>query len=272
MLFYLLQKYPNIHRAVINDLNSKLINAYRVIRDTPYDLITYLSEIQARFYELNEDSQKRDFFLHFREKFNQARLTDIEKAAILIFLNRTCFNGLYRENAKGNFNVPFGRYAHPKICDKETIIANSRILQRVTILNGDYTQATRYRDGYTFIYFDPPYRPLSSTSNFNSYIKEPFDDKEQIRLKDHVVELSAQGVNILLSNSDGRAANPTDLFFDKIYHQFHIERVEAKRTINANASRRGITSELLIRNYPQCKGFFDNPPIQQNLSTNAQVL
>lgn len=263
MLFHMLRTYPNIHNVVINDLNGKLINAYRTIRNHPKELIECLTDIQFRFYELPDDSQKKDFFLSFRERFNNGGLTDTENASIFIFLNRTCFNGLYRENSKGKFNVPFGRYVNPTICDKDTLMANSRLLQKVTILNDDFSIVNRHHNGYTFIYFDPPYRPLSQTSNFNSYVKEPFDDNEQIRLKDFVVELTQAGIDILLSNSDGRATNPEDLFFDRIYHQFHINRVEARRNINANASKRGATSELLIRNYEHCKGEYDMMPLQQ---------
>ncbi len=265
MLFHMLRTYPNIQSAIINDLNGKLINAYRIIRNSPQELIECLTDIQMRFYELADNMQRKDFFLSYRERFNREKLTKSENAAILIFLNRTCFNGLYRENSKGEFNVPFGRYVNPTICDKETILANSRLLQKVTILNGDFSMATGNNNGYTFIYFDPPYRPLSNTSNFNSYVKEPFNDNEQIRLRDHVVELTQKDVHILLSNSDGRASNPQDLFFDHIYNQFHINRIEARRNINANALGRGVTSELLIRNYERCKGVNHIMPVQQQL-------
>lgn len=254
MLFHMLQKYTNIHQAVINDLNPRLINAYRVIRNTPEELIEHLAEIQTIFYELHNNSLQKEFFLGFRERFNNEQLTEIEDAAILIFLNRTCFNGLYRENAKGKFNVPFGRYVNPTICDRDTIMANSRLLQRVTILHGDFSEAVQQHNGYTFVYFDPPYRPLSSTSNFNSYIKEPFNDEEQIRLKEFVVDLSHQGIDVMVSNSDGKSSDPNDMFFDELYHQFNIERVGARRNINANATKRGITSELLIMNYNHCQG------------------
>ena len=249
MLFHMLQKYSNIHQAVINDLNPRLINAYRVIRNTPEELIEHLAEIQAIFYELHDNSLQKEFFLGFRERFNNEQMT-----AILIFLNRTCFNGLYRENAKGKFNVPFGRYVNPTICDRDTIMANSRLLQRVTILHGDFSETVQQHNGYTFVYFDPPYRPLSSTSNFNSYIKEPFNDEEQIRLKEFVVDLSHQGIDVMVSNSDGKSFDPNDMFFDELYHQFNIERVGARRNINANATKRGITSELLIMNYNHCQG------------------
>lgn len=264
MLFYLLQKYTNIQHAIINDLNGRLISAYRVIRDFPENLINVLSEFDERYRKLNTEEKRKEFFLYYRDIFNEQTLEPIDEAAMLIFLNRTCFNGLYRENSKGKFNVPFGRYSNPTICDRDTIMADSRILQRVEILNGDYSNATTQINGYTLVYFDPPYRPLNATSNFNSYIREPFDDNEQIRLGNHMADLDLRGAHILLSNSDCRGANPSDMFFDNIYGRFHIERVCAKRNINANASNRGILSELLIRNYEDCQGDIEMFHIRQN--------
>lgn len=165
-------------------------------------------------------------------------------------MNRTCFNGLYRENSKGKFNVPFGRYANPTICDAETIRSDSELLQQVEILHGDYTQVENYIDGSnTFIYFDPPYRPLNATSSFNSYVKEPFNDEEQRRLEKFFARMSDEGCLLMLSNSDCSAKNPEDRFFEDLYSNFFIERVWAKRGINANASKRGKLTELLIHNY-----------------------
>lgn len=254
MLFYLLQKYPNIKRAVINDINPHLINTYSVIRDEPYSLIDALYELHDNFMRLgNYDSQK-ELYLTIRSRFNQTPLTNIEEAAYMIFLNRTCFNGLYRENSKGAFNVPFGRYSNPKICDEELILADSELLQKVEILNGDFSHTAAHIQGYSFFYLDPPYRPLDATSSFNSYVKESFDDNEQIRLKNFYSELSVDGCHAMLSNSDCRARNTEDDFFDKLYENFFIERVYAKRCINSNPSKRGLLTELLIRNYENYKG------------------
>ncbi len=194
------------------------------------------------------DAQK-ELFLNIRYQFNLQKLTDVEEAAYMIFLNRTCFNGLYRENTKGYFNVPFGRYTNPTICDKDLLTADSELLQKVEILNGDYSQVGEFVDGYTFIYFDPPYRPLDATSNFNSYVKEAFDDKEQRRLKQFFSDMASIGCHELLSNSDCKSRNPEDDFFDALYKDFIIERVYAKRNINANGAKRGVLTELLIRNY-----------------------
>jgi len=254
MLFFMLQKYPNIKRAIINDINPHLVKTYSVIRDTPYSLIEYLDELQNKYRILPDYDAQKEFYLNIRNRFNSEVLTDIEEAAFMIFMNRTCFNGLYRENSKGGFNVPFGKYVNPTICDDALIIADSELLQKVEILNGDFSKTGDYANGYTFFYFDPPYRPLDATSSFNSYVKESFDDNEQVRLKEFYSNLSAQGCFEMLSNSDGRGRNEEDVFFDELYHDFIIERVFAKRCINANPSKRGALTELLIRNYNNYQG------------------
>lgn len=253
MLFFMLQTYPNIKKAIINDINSHLINTYKVIRDAPYQLMDFLTEVQTTYREISDYEAQKDFYLNIRNRFNTAELSLIEEAAYMIFMNRTCFNGLYRENSRGGFNVPFGRYPNPTICDDDLIISDSELLQRVEILNGDFSETENYIDGYTFIYFDPPYRPLDSTSSFNSYVKEPFDDREQIRLKEFYAHLSDLGCYELLSNSDGRGRNENDVFFDELYKDYIIERVYARRCINANPTKRGQLTELLIRNYIHCR-------------------
>lgn len=254
MLFFILQKYPNIKHAIINDINPHLIKTYTIIRDEPLLLIETLNELQNTFKGFVEYDRQKDFYLEIRNRFNQSMMIDVEEAAYMIFLNRTCFNGLYRENSKGGFNVPFGRYSNPTICDEELIIADSELLQKVEILHGDFSQTAEYIHGYTFFYFDPPYRPLDATSSFNSYVKESFDDKEQIRLRDFYSEISAKGCKAILSNSDCKGRNSEDDFFDRLYDDFFIERVYAKRCINANAAKRGKLTELLIRNYESYQG------------------
>lgn len=254
MLFYMLQKYPNISRAVINDINPHLIKTYRVIKENPLALIESLSEIQERFKTLKDHDSQKELYLNIRECFNKQDLNDVEEATYMIFLNRTCFNGLYRENSKGGFNVPFGRYINPTICDEDLIKSDSEVLQKVEILNGDFSQTAEHIQGYTFFYFDPPYRPLDATSSFNSYVKESFGDSEQIRLKNFYADLSARGCYAMLSNSDCKGRNAEDDFFDRLYETFFIERVYAKRCINANATKRGVLTELLIRNYENFQG------------------
>ena len=254
MLFFMLQNYPNIQSAIINDINPHLTTTYKVVRNEPYQLIYSLKDIQAQYQALGGYDLQKEFFLQIRNKFNTVNLSPLDEATYMIFMNRTCFNGLYRENSKGKFNVPFGQYKNPTICDEELIISDSNILQKVEILNGDYSTTESHINGYTFFYFDPPYRPLDSTSSFNSYVKETFDDNEQKRLKDFYAHLSAQGCFEMLSNSDCKGRNSNDNFLDELYKDFIIERVNAKRSINANASKRGILTELLIRNYNDCQG------------------
>lgn len=253
LLFYMLQHFPNIKRAVINDVNTYLITAYQVIKSTPDDLIERLADLEEQYFSLVEEVEKKKFYLQVRDIFNNDKLDDIDRSKYLIFLNRTCFNGLYRVNAKGKFNVPFGRHLHPTICNAEVIKADSQVLNRVemVILNGDFGMTQKYMsDGYNFFYFDPPYRPLNATSSFNSYSKEDFNDDEQIRLRDYCAFLNENpNVKWMLSNADCSTKNPDDTFFEKIYADFSINRVYASRAINANPNKRGKLTELHIKNY-----------------------
>lgn len=253
MLFHILQQFPNIKKAVINDINSYLITAYRVIKNSPDELIKRLSELENQYYSTGDNEDQKSFFLRVRETFNEVEMDDVDRTKYLIFLNRTCFNGLYRVNSKGKFNVPFGRYLHPTICNAETIKADSELLNRVelVILNGDFERTIEHlSDGFNLFYFDPPYRPLNATSSFNSYSKEDFNDEEQIRLRDFCARLSEYpNVKWMLSNADCSAKNPDDTFFEEIYGDFNINRVYASRAINANPSKRGKLTELLIKNY-----------------------
>lgn len=254
MLFYMLQNFINIKQVVINDINRNLTEAYRVIKQEPEGLVYRLKHIEQQYFNITTVDERKNFYLEMRRRFNEESLSSLDKTAILIFLNRTCFNGLYRENAKGFFNVPFGRYANPSICNEEVIYADSEMLNRydVQILNGDFKETAKAIDkaGLTFFYFDPPYRPLSTTSSFNSYVKEDFNDDSQRDLADFCRMLDSKGnVRWMLSNSDCSAKNPADTFFEDIYEGFDILRVYASRMVNANASKRGKLTELLIRNY-----------------------
>ena len=249
MLFFLLRKFSNIKRAIINDLNSNLIIAYNTVRDNPEGLVYELSKVQEEYFNISNEEQRKDFYLSMRNRFNAGNLSKVDNTALLIFLNRTCFNGLYRVNANGEFNVPFGKYKNPKICDAETIYADSELLQMVEILNGDFEQTEQYLTDNTFVYLDPPYRPLDATSSFNAYAKDPFNDLEQVRLKKYVDRLSFKRCFLMLSNSDCKGRNPEDSFFDDLYKDYIIERVHASRYINSNPQKRGKLTELLIRNY-----------------------
>lgn len=249
MLFYMLQTYPNIKSAVINDINPDLTLCYQVVRDNPTGLINSLKDIQTQYHALKTEEERRTFFLEQRDRFNTKSLNAIENCTLFFFLNRTCFNGLYRVNKTGKFNVPFGKYVTPTICDAATIYADSKLLQRVEIMTGDFEQTFDKIKGNTFFYFDPPYRPLSNTSSFNDYTKEDFNDDAQIRLKLFCDRLNEIGVNFMLSNSDCLGKNGTDRFFDDLFINYKIERVWASRNINSVASKRGKLTEIVISNY-----------------------
>lgn len=251
MLFHILQLFPNIKRAIINDVNVDLIKAYLTIKENPEKLVDSLKSLETDYLSLDEDSRKV-MFLQAREKFNLHKSDDVENTTLLMFLNKTCFNGLYRVNSKGDFNVPFGRYKNPMICNAETIMADSELLNSVDlrIENGDFTQTNKYIDdkGLTFFYFDPPYRPLSETSSFTSYAKGDFNNEDQRRLANFCGQISSANCLWMESNSDCSAKNPDDLFFENLYKDYHMKRVYASRSINANPAKRGKLTELLIHN------------------------
>ncbi len=247
VLFWILQKYPNIKRAIINDLNHDLINTYKIVKDNPKELIESLSDIQNKYLSLQENDRK-SFFLEQRALFNTDSQDSLQRATLFIFLNKTCFNGLYRVNSKGKFNVPFGKYKNPRILDEQTILSDSAVLQKVEILNVDFAETLCYAHRNTLFYCDPPYRPLSETSSFNSYTKEAFNDDEQIRLRDFCNQIDKKGYKYILSNSDPKGKDMDDNFFDKLYEKHHIQRVLATRMINSDADKRGALTELLISN------------------------
>ena len=249
MLFYMLQKYPNIKLAVINDINPDLTLCYQVVRDNPTELVKSLDAIQTEYRALRTEEERKIFFLNKRDRFNTKSLDSIENCTLFFFLNRTCFNGLYRVNKAGKFNVPFGKYSTPTICDADTIYADSRLLQKVEIMTGDFEQTYTKIEDNTFFYFDPPYRPLSNTSSFNDYSKEDFNDNAQIRLKYFCDKLNEIGVDFMLSNSDCLGKDGIDRFFDDLFIDYRIERVWASRNVNAIASKRGKLTEIVVNNY-----------------------
>jgi len=250
VLFWMLANFPNVSKAVINDANADLINLYKTIKSSPGELIEILEKLQSEFLSLEHKSDDRkEFYYKIREAFNQTHNDSVLKSAHFIFLNRTCFNGLFRVNSKNQFNVPMGDYKNPAILNSENLLNVSSALQNVEILSGDYSEVIAFCDQKTFVYFDPPYKPLSKTSSFNSYGKEVFDDNEQIRLKEFCDELTAKEISWMLSNSDVKGSNPEDNFFDDLYADYNIERVYAKRNINSKSASRGQISEILITNY-----------------------
>ena len=255
MLFYMLQQYPNIQHAVINDINSDLTTCYKTVRDMPFELIASLKEIEEVYLSNKSEEKRKEFFLAVRDRYNEKNLDPIENTTKFIFLNKTCFNGLYRVNKKGLFNVPFGKYANPIICDSDTILRDSELLQRVEILTGDFEKTLPYAKGNTLFYFDPSYRPLSDTSSFNDYTKEAFNDMVQIRLKEYCDLIDDSGFSFMLSNSDCKGKNEEDNFFDALYAAYKIERVWASRSINSNPNKRGKLTEILVHNYQDTKVF-----------------
>lgn len=248
VLFWILQKYPNIKKAVISDINAELICTYRVIRDDVESLIFELTRLQREYRKL-DDKRRKEFYLSQRLLFNGGNNSDVETAALFIFLNRTCFNGLYRVNTKGKFNVPHGRYSNPSICDVDTLRADASVLQKVEILCGDFSQTGIYATKNTLYYFDPPYRPLTGTSAFTSYSKEGFNDGEQARLRDFCDHITSRQALFVESNSDPTNIDKNDKFFDNLYRMFSIRRVSAARMINSKADRRGTISEIMISNF-----------------------
>jgi DNA adenine methylase len=210
-----------------------------------------LQQFEKEHLNHNDDSRK-EYYYEKRDLFNsyiQSNDNEILRAALFIYLNKTCFNGLYRVNKKGLFNVPMGSYKNPTICDTDNLVLVSKKLQNVEIISGDYGKTKDMIDENTFVYFDPPYRPLSKTAEFTSYTNADFNDVNQIELANYTKELSQKGAKILLSNSDPKNTNPNDEFFDELYKPFSINRISAKRSINRNAKDRGKISELLVCNY-----------------------
>ena len=249
VLFWILQKYPNVEKAVINDINTDLINSYKTIKEDVDELILILKDWEKEYHSLKDKPEaKREYYYLKRKQFNARTSDKVTQTALFIFLNRTCFNGLYRVNRKNEFNVPIGSYKTPMICEEDNLRAVNQILQNVTILNDDFENILEYAEGKTLFYFDPPYKPLSNTSSFTSYVKDEFDDNEQIRLAKFCRKIDLLGYKWILSNSDLKAKNPNNNFFDELYRGFHIKRVMARRNINSNPNKRGELTELLIVN------------------------
>ena len=256
-VFLYIAQLDKVEEFFIWDINPELVLAYKTIQKNVEDLIELLLKLQDKYLSFDVEERK-PYFYQIRSQFNQQRQQIdfqtyhpdwVERTAHLIFLNRTCFNGLFRVNSKGEFNVPIGRYKNPKICHANNLKAVAKILQNTQIHYGDFTDSEAFVDHRSLVYFDPPYRPLSKTANFTSYSKETFDDSSQLRLRDFFRVLDQKGAKLILSNSDPKNEDLTDNFFDAAYAGYQIKRVKAKRTINSNANQRGQINELLIMNY-----------------------
>ena len=252
VLFDVLSKY-HLKEVVINDSNAELMDTYVVIKTKVKDLIKHLQQYQVEYIPLDMEARKV-YYAQKRDRFNELVgnfITNdiVEKAALMIFLNRTCFNGLYRVNRKGFFNVPMGVYKTPLICDENNLLLISEKLKKVKIKSGDYHLIADYVDKHTFVYIDPPYRPLTKTAAFTAYTQDAFGDEQQKELARFYGELAKKGVKVLLSNSDPKNVDVTDEFFDELYQDYNIHRVLAHRNINRNGAARGKINELLIANF-----------------------
>ena len=249
VLFWMLENFTNISKAIINDINTDLVNAYRVVRNNPKDLVCLLKQVQDEYFMLKSKDDRKNFYLEKRKEYNLRASDEVVSTSLLIFLNRTCYNGLYRVNSRNEFNVPFGDYNNPGICDEKTIYSCSKLLKRVTILNDDFSTSIKYAGKDTFYYFDPPYKPVSRTSSFTSYSAGNFGDEEQERLAGFCKKLHDKKAKWILSNSDLKNSGSDNNYFEKLYRGFHIKRVKAKRRINSIPTKRGYINELLISNY-----------------------
>jgi len=256
VFFDVAQKY-NIKSAFLYDINEDLILTYRVIQQDVFKLIETLDLFQ-RNYEKLDDIAQSEFFYKTRDEFNRnllkidySKYNDewILRAAQIIFMNKTCFNGLFRLNLKGEFNVPAGRYKNPKILDEQNLIKVSKLLSIADIKSAGFKAVEADIADNSFVYFDPPYRPISKTSDFTAYSKFKFEDAEQIQLGELFYRFHKKGIKQMLSNSDPKNIDPNDNFFDEIYKEFNISRVPARRMINSNATKRFAINEIIVTNY-----------------------
>ncbi len=248
----------NLESVYLSDCNPDLILSYQVIQQYSPQLIKTLSNYQTKYYSLDL-LERKDYFYKIRSNFNDSKPSInyqnfselwLTRVAQLIFLNKTCFNGLFRLNSKGEFNVPFGRYKNPKILDIDNINLVAKLLQNVKIKTANYSDCYYWCDRNTFIYFDPPYRPLNQTSSFTNYAGLNFTDNDQIKLANFYQKLHLEKqAKLMLSNSDPKNINPDDNFFDDLYSNFNIYRINAKRSINCQGDKRGNITEILVTNY-----------------------
>ena len=239
LYFYLQAKKPD--KAVINDLNPQLANLYIHLRNQPHQLIAELKQIEKQYLPLSHNDRK-DFYYEIRKKYNALTDSNTERSALLIFLNKTGFNGMYRENPRGEFNIPFGRNNLKSLFDQKALLESSRTLQNTTILNGTYETAVENAQKGDFIYFDPPYIPLSKTASFTKYTSDGFGPEDQVKLRDLFVELHARGCFVMLSNSNAPEVQ-------ELYQDFKRHEVLANRAVNCKATGRGKIKELIIINY-----------------------
>ena len=251
--FYMTQKY-NFKNIIISDINAELINLYKVIQQQPKSLIDGAQKIQDTYNDLNNLEQKADFFYDIRTKYNNSIISDkqlqldITQAVYFLFLNKVGFNGLYRVNSKGLYNVPFGKREKAVLFKESNILGVSELLKDVQILNCDYDETIEFASKNSLFYFDAPYRPLSDSSSFTSYAKSDFNDDSQVKLAEYCQTIHKLGAKFALSNSDPKNHDLEDNFFDDLYSGFTINRIYARRMIGAKTVSRGKVSEILVTN------------------------
>lgn len=240
-LFYEVKQNNNISFCNINDINKKLITTYLQIQNNPNSLISFLKSIEIEYKKLPLIEQEK-YFYSIRKKYNEEDLDSIAIAGYLIFLNKTCFNGMYRENSKGQYNIPFGDQKNPNICDEKNIMAVFDCLKNTKITNLSFEEAVKKCQKGDFIYFDPPYHPVNFTSKFTSYHKNCFGPREQEKLRDVFANLDQKGCFVMLSNS----YTP---FIEDLYCKFNINYLYASRSINSKGDKRGKIKEIVVTNY-----------------------
>ena len=256
MFFFLKENY-HVDESYLFDINADLIVCYKVLQNNHLELMYTLGKISTEFSQKTVEERKR-YYYQVRDLYNKQQKSFnyevyskawVERAGFMIFLNKTCYNGLFRLNQKGEFNVPYGRYKEPKIYDPDTLKKANIALQNTEIFCADFEESEKFVIQNSFVYLDPPYRPLNSTSNFTNYSIDGFSDLDQKRLAEYFKRLDRKKAYLMLSNSDPKNEDPDDDFFETIYQGYKIERVPAKRYINCNAQKRGPINELIIRNY-----------------------
>jgi DNA adenine methylase len=247
VLFDVLGRY-GLKEVYISDINRELVQTYISIRDNIDELVCSLKKIERRYLAAGDDVRKEIYYAA-RDRFNVLKsmgVESVELATLFIFINRTCFNGLYRVNSHGAFNVPQGNYKNPTICDERNLLMASEKLHGVMIVCADYKESRGFIDGNTFAYFDPPYRPLSATASFTAYANDGFGDEQQIELARFIDEVSERGAWVVASNSDPTNTDDSDDFLDRLYARHEITRIMANRAINSVGKGRGRIRELLI--------------------------
>ena len=256
-VFFDIASNYKVKSARLYDINNELILAYKVVQKDVIKLIEFLTRYKTFYLSLSYDKRK-EYYYEIRRNYNLQRFnTDyknysenwIPRAAQMIFLNKICYNGLFRVNSKGEFNSPAGVYENPQIFDQENLINASRLLSCSELIEADFKDFSPANVEESFIYFDPPYRPISQTAYFTSYVKEEFKDADQYKLANIFKELNKKGAKLMLSNSDPKNTDPNDNFFDVLYRDYYIKRIPAKRMVNSVVTKRGEINELVVTNY-----------------------